>query len=59
MVEIKKEDKHIYAAYANMAQHNYFMALGDIVKSLGHAFDPNANSENIIELDLKSKKKTA
>ena len=34
MVEITK-NKHIYAAYCNMAQHNFFMTLAYVCKCLG------------------------
>lgn len=54
MVEIKR-NKNVYAAFSNMAQHNFFMTLGNIYKKTGHNYDPSQNSADLILKDLKSK----
>lgn len=54
MVEIK-QNKHVYAAYANMAQHNFFMTMGNIIKKLGRNYDPSQNSVDLVLDVFKSK----
>ena len=54
MIEIKK-DKNVYAAYSNMAQHNFFMIMEKILKTLGVNYNPkNDMSVNVVNV-LKSK----
>lgn len=44
MVNIS-DDKHIFAAYANMAQHNLFTTINHIAKSLGYSYNPNSKED--------------
>ncbi|MBP5561398.1 MAG: type VI-B CRISPR-associated RNA-guided ribonuclease Cas13b [Muribaculaceae bacterium] len=56
MVQIN-QNKHVYAAYCNMAQHNFFMTFEYICKCLGMGKDSNDfNPFNTILDNLKSKK---
>lgn len=54
MVEIRN-NKHIYAAYSNMAQHNFLMLLTHICNCLGST-DPDSNKVNEVKTLFGSKK---
>lgn len=58
MVEIK-QNKHIYAAYANMAQHNFFMTMGHIAKCIGKPLSENDEDPSKIIIDNLDSKKTS
>ena len=58
MVEITK-NKHIYAAYSNMAQHNFFTTSDFICKSLCIGDGSNAVQDIIDNLKADGKKKKA